>query len=67
VLATSKTSTLEKELNEAAEAGFRFSFVMGGDTAVAGNEGVAVLAKTGQSGRYAYKLLVFLLAFHVDQ
>jgi hypothetical protein len=57
VLATSKTSTLEKELNEAAEAGFRFSFVMGGETAVGGNEGVAVLTKTSGSGRYAYKLL----------
>ncbi|MGE0449296.1 MAG: hypothetical protein AB7Q29_06915 [Vicinamibacterales bacterium] len=57
VLATSKTSTLEKEMNEAAEAGFRFSFVMGGETAVGGNEGVAVMTKTGQSGRYAYKLL----------
>ena len=30
VLATTKTSTLEKELNEAAEAGFRFETVMGG-------------------------------------
>jgi hypothetical protein len=57
VLATSKTSTLEKEMNEAAEAGFRFSFVMGGDTAVGGSEGVAVLTKSGEAGRYAYKLL----------
>jgi hypothetical protein len=57
VLATSKTSTLEKELNEAAAGGFRFSFVMGGETAVGGNEGVAVLTKTGQTGKYSYKLL----------
>ena len=57
VLAASKTSTLEKEMNEAAEAGFRFSFVMGGETAVGGSEGVAVFAKSPQSGRYAYKLL----------
>ena len=57
VLATSKTSTLEKEMNEAADAGFRFSFVMGGETAVGGGEGVAVLTKTGQGGKYAYKLL----------
>ncbi len=47
VLATSKTSTMEKELNDAAEAGFRFSFVMGGETAVGGSEGVAVLTRTG--------------------
>ena len=57
VLATSKTSTLEKEMNEAADAGFRFSFVMGGETAVGGSEGVAVLTKTGQGGKYTYKLL----------
>jgi hypothetical protein len=31
VLATNRTSTMEKELNEAAEAGFRFQAVMGGD------------------------------------
>ena len=57
VLATAKTSTLEKEMNQAADAGFRFSFVMGGETAVGGNEGVAVFAKTGDGGRYSYKLL----------
>jgi hypothetical protein len=57
VLATLKTSTLEKEMNEAAGAGFRFSFMMGGETAVGGGEGVAVLTKTGQGGKYSYKLL----------
>lgn len=57
VLATSKTSTLERELNDAAEQGFRFSFVMGGDTAVGGKEAVAVLTKAGKGGRYAYRLL----------
>jgi hypothetical protein len=57
VLATSKTSTLEKEMNEAADSGFRFSFVMGGETAVGGNEGVAVLTRIGQGGKYAYRLL----------
>lgn len=57
VLATSKTSTLEKEMNEAAEAGFRFSFVMGGETAVGGSEGVAVMVKGASTGRYAYRLL----------
>lgn len=58
VLATNKTSTMEKEMNEAAEAGFRFKAVMGGETAVGGNEVVAVLARSGASrGRFAYKLL----------
>ena len=58
VLATSKTSTLEKELNEAAEAGFRFSSVMGGETAVGGNEVVAIVSRSGPPvGRFLYKLL----------
>ena len=33
VLATSKTSTMEKEMNEAGAAGFKFATVMGGETA----------------------------------
>ena len=57
VLATSKTSTLEKELNEAADAGFRFSFVMGGDTAIGGSEGVAVMTRAPSGASFAYKLL----------
>jgi len=60
VLATNKTSTLEKELNEAADAGFRFSAVMGGETAIGGKEVVAVVTRAGPSrsaGRYLYKLL----------
>lgn len=58
VLATSKTSSMEKELNEAAEAGFRFQTVMGGETAVGGKEAVAVMSRTGESkGRFGYKLL----------
>lgn len=58
VLATNKTSTMEKELNEAAEAGFRYKAVMGGETAVGGNEVVVVLARSGAArSRFAYKLL----------
>jgi hypothetical protein len=58
VLATSKTTTMEKELNEVAEAGFRFHAVMGGETAVGGNEVVCVVGRAGETkGRYAYKLL----------
>ncbi|MGB7218645.1 MAG: hypothetical protein WBD07_07540 [Vicinamibacterales bacterium] len=58
VLATTKTSTLEKEMNEAADAGFRFQAVMGGDTAFGGNEVVAVISRSGAPrGRFAYKLL----------
>src|SRR5205814_1866804 len=58
VLATNKTSTMEKELNEAAEAGFRFQAVMGGETVIGGNEVVAVVSRGAESkARYGYKLL----------
>jgi hypothetical protein len=57
VLATNKTSTMEKELQEAAEAGYRFGGVMGGDTAVGGSEVVVVMLKDAERGRYSYRLL----------
>jgi len=57
VLATSKTSTMEKELNDAAEQGFRFQAVMGGETA-GGSEVVVVMARNAEmKARVAYKLL----------
>jgi hypothetical protein len=46
VLATSRTSTMEKELNEAAQSGFRFSKVMGGKTANGGQEAVIAMRKS---------------------
>ncbi len=61
VLATNKTSTMEKELNEAAAAGFRFASVMGGETSFGGNEAVVVMSKKTDdapaNGRFQYKLL----------
>jgi hypothetical protein len=58
VLATSKTSTLEKEMNEAAAVGFRFTAAMGGDTAIGGKEAVAVMTRIdGPRDRYEYRLL----------
>ncbi len=58
VLATTKTSTMEKELNEAAEAGFGFTAVMGGNTATAGSEVVVVMTRLAAgSPRRSYKLL----------
>jgi len=58
VLATNKTSTMEKELNEGAEAGFRYQAVMGGDTAVGGSEVVVVVSRVAEAkGRFSYKLL----------
>lgn len=59
VLATSRTSTLEKEMNEAAAAGFRFAATMGGETAIGGKEAVAVMSRPtgGNPDRYEYVLL----------
>lgn len=60
VLATRKTSTMEKELNEAADAGYRFRATMGGETSFGGSEVVVVMAKDAAAepaARYQYKLL----------
>jgi len=60
VLATTRTSTMEKEMNEAADAGYVFAAVMGGDTAVGGKEVVVVMMKSPEDAkpeRRAYKLL----------
>jgi hypothetical protein len=58
VLATSRTSTMEKELNQHADTGFRFQAVMGGETAAGGNEVVVVMGRSGDTkGRYQYQLL----------
>jgi fructose-specific component phosphotransferase system IIB-like protein len=60
VLATSKTSTMQKEMNEAADAGFVFGAVMGGETAVGGKEVVVIMVKDPskvQGDRRVYKLL----------
>jgi len=58
VLATSKTSTMEKEMNEAGAMGFKFAAVMGGETAVGGKEVVVLMQKGGDAtGTFRYKLL----------
>ena len=58
LLATSKTSTMQKEMNEAADAGYRFGGVMGGDTAFAGSEVVAVMVRMPEAApKYEYRLL----------
>jgi hypothetical protein len=60
VLATKKTSTMEKELNEAGEAGYRFVAVMGGETGFGGSEVVVVMVKRADAppeARFEYKLL----------
>lgn len=57
VLATNKTSTMQKEMEQAAEAGFRFGDVMGGDTALGGSEVVVIMVRDGNPGGYHYRLL----------
>jgi hypothetical protein len=58
LLATVKTSTLEKEMNEAAEAGYRLAGTLGGD--VQNGEIITVMRRlpsTSDKGRFSYKLL----------
>ena len=60
ILGTSKTSTMEKEMNGAAAAGFRFSQVMGGETSIGGKEVVVAMVKdlsAPKGGTRQYKLL----------
>ena len=60
LLATNKTSTMQKELNEGAVAGFKFERAMGGATAFGGQETVAIMSKSRGAdarARYEYKLL----------
>jgi hypothetical protein len=59
LLATNKTSTMEKEMNQAAAEGFRFGGAMGGETAVGGAEMVVIMWREPDAGgtRYDYRLL----------
>ena len=59
LLATNKTGTIEKEMNEAAAQGFKFVGTMGGQTAAGGNEIVVIMQQRagGKGTRYEYKLL----------
>lgn len=60
VLATKKTSTMQKELQEASDGGYRFEGVSGGKTAFGGSEVLVIVSKNSAvytSGRFQYKLL----------
>ena len=60
VLATNKTSTMQRELNQAARFGFRLASVMGGQTSFGGDETVVVMSRPQQvsaDARYDYRLL----------
>ena len=60
LLATNKTSTMSKELNEAAAGGYRFESAMGGETAHGGSEVVAIMSRDRREApraRFEYRLL----------
>jgi hypothetical protein len=57
VMATNKTSTMQKEMQEAAAAGYHFGGVMGGDTSFGGSEVVVIMSKDSIGGKYDYRLL----------
>ena len=59
LLATNKTSTMQKEMNDAANAGFRFEGTMGGETSFGGSEVVVIMSRDSSVSkkRYEYKLL----------
>ena len=46
LLATTRTSTMQKELREVGEQGFQFLGVMVGQTAFGGKETISILKKT---------------------
>ena len=48
LLATKKTSTMQKELQEAGSEGFEFVGVTVGETAMAGHEVVSILRRMGK-------------------
>lgn len=57
LLATNRTSTMQKEMQETADAGFRFGGVMGGETSFGGSEVVVVMVKDDSHARFEYRLL----------
>ena len=59
LLATSRTSTMEKEMNQAADAGYVFGGVMGGESSVGGKEVIVVMTKDtdAPAANRKYKLL----------
>lgn len=60
LLATNRTTTMEKEMNEAAAEGYRFREVISGETAFGGDEALVVMARESDAkhiARYDYRLL----------
>ena len=57
LLATSRTGTMQKELNEAGARGYRFAGTQGGETAFGGSEVVVIMSLDPEGRRYRYILL----------
>ncbi|MBI4472341.1 MAG: hypothetical protein HY646_06710 [Acidobacteria bacterium] len=58
LLATNRTGTMEKEVNETAQQGYRFQQAMGGDSAFGGKETIVIMSRQADAkDRYRYKLL----------
>lgn len=57
LLATSRTGTMEEELNEAGAAGYRFVAAQGGETAFGGREAVVLMRRDPDGGAFRYILL----------
>lgn len=60
LLATNRTTTMEKEMNDAAAEGYQFLEVISGDTAFGGSEALVVMVRSPEvisRGRFAYRLL----------
>lgn len=60
LLATSRTTTMQNEMNDAAAAGYRFEDVISGDTFFGGSEALVVMSRRiagDHTQRFEYKLL----------
>ena len=57
LLATSRTGTMEEELNKAGERGYRFAGTQGGETSFGGNEAVIIMQLDPEGHRFHYMLL----------
>ena len=59
VLATTRTSTMEREMNAAAAEGYRFQSAMGGETAFGGSELVSMMMRgpSSAANRFSYRVL----------
>jgi hypothetical protein len=60
LLATNRTATMEKEMNDAAAEGYRFLEVISGETFFGGSEALVVMIRPTEDfsrGRFSYRLL----------